>query len=262
MSELLPFPGSPRPVARISGLLAKRVLITGAQRGIGADITRAFAREGCRLILQMPESCLAMHDLVREAEQLTEMRVFSCDPTGRPDAMQRLTRAAIAAYEGIDVVINHLALSGFDLARRGVGAGDAALDARITELLKMPCLMSSNVAGFMAEQRGGGIIINVSTLEAGIDPEELARYSLVLSRLESMTRALAGHWSARGVRVHALAPATTLYRTGGEAANSEVARTALFLADARAEFLNGTLLAVDHANVDRATILAPAAAIA
>lgn len=263
MSELLPFPGSSRGVARFTELLDKRVLITGAQRGIGAGITRAFAREGSRIVLQMPESCPTMHGLVAEIETLAEMRVFSCDPNGRPDAIQRLTRAAVAAFEGIDVVVNHMALSSNDLDCRDTGHDDAAVEARIVELLAMPCLVSSHAAGFMAEQRQGGVIINISTLEAGVLPEQLAFYGLVLSRLESMTRALATHWGSRGVRVHGLAPASGLYRTGGDLATSEIAPTALFLAGPRAEFLNGTLLAVDHANAgDTATVTAAQVAIA
>lgn len=231
----------------------KRVLITGAQRGIGADITRVFAQEGCRLVLQMPQVCPAMRGLVGEIEGLTELRVFSCDPSGHSDAMQRLTRAALAAYDGLDVIVNHVGLSASDLGLCVAAAEDAAVEARVTELLTMPCLMSAYGAEIMGRQQAGGVILNVSTLEAGVAPEQLAFYALVLSRLETMTRALAERWSARGVRVHGLAPATTLYRAGGEAATSEIARTAVYLAGPSAEFLNGTLIAVDNANVPSAT---------
>jgi len=96
-------------------LTGKVALITGSSRGIGLATAKAFAAEGCRLMLS-----------ARSAEQLAEagaslrastanVAVHAAD-VSKPDEAAGLVQAAVAAFGGIDILINNV----------GGGGGGAA----------------------------------------------------------------------------------------------------------------------------------------
>ena len=94
----------------------KVALVTGSSRGIGLATARAFAAEGCRIML----SARSIEQL-RDAE--TTLRASGAEvvahaaDVGRPDDAARLIEAAVAAYGGIDILINNV----------GGGGGGGAL---------------------------------------------------------------------------------------------------------------------------------------
>jgi 3-oxoacyl-[acyl-carrier protein] reductase len=88
-------------------LAGKAALVTGSSRGIGLATAKALAAEGCRLMLS-----------ARSAEQLSEaeavLRASGADvaahaaDVGEPDAAAGLVHAAVAAFGGIDVLVNNV----------------------------------------------------------------------------------------------------------------------------------------------------------
>src|ERR1700730_12501831 len=88
-------------------LRGKVALVTGSSRGIGLATAKAFAAEGCRIMLS-----------ARSAEQLRDAEValrgagptvaaHSADVADSADAA-RLIDATVAAYGGIDVLVNNV----------------------------------------------------------------------------------------------------------------------------------------------------------
>jgi 3-oxoacyl-[acyl-carrier protein] reductase len=88
-------------------LAGKVALITGSSRGIGLATAKAFAAEGCRLMLS-----------ARSAEQLAEtaaaLRASGAEAAAhvadvsKPDEAAELVHATVAAYGGIDVLVNNV----------------------------------------------------------------------------------------------------------------------------------------------------------
>src|SRR6266446_4934857 len=88
-------------------LAGKVVLITGSSRGIGLATAKVFAAEGCRLMLS-----------ARSPEQLAEAEVALHTSTvgvaahaadvSEPDGAAGLVQAAVAAFSGIDVLVNNV----------------------------------------------------------------------------------------------------------------------------------------------------------
>src|ERR1700676_370666 len=88
-------------------LAGKVALITGSSRGIGLATAKAFAAEGCRLVLS-----------ARSAEQLTEVEtglrargvsfVSRVADVSRPEEAANLVQAAITAFGGIDILVNNV----------------------------------------------------------------------------------------------------------------------------------------------------------
>src|SRR3982075_282788 len=85
----------------------KVVLITGSSRGIGLATAKAFAAEGCRLMLsaRSPEHLSeAEAELSRSG---AEVAAHTAD-VSNPDEAESLVQAALAAYGGIDILVNNV----------------------------------------------------------------------------------------------------------------------------------------------------------
>src|SRR5438045_9280215 len=86
-------------------LAGKVVLITGSSRGIGLATAKAFAAEGCRIMLSARSA-----EQLREAETAlrqsgAEVAAHAADVSD-PDEAARLIDAAVSPYAGIDILVN------------------------------------------------------------------------------------------------------------------------------------------------------------
>src|SRR6476620_1706726 len=88
-------------------LAGKVALITGSSRGIGLATAKAFAAEGCRLML----SARSVEQLAKAAAAIrmsgVEVAAHAAD-VSRPDEATALVQAAVAAFGGIDVLVNNV----------------------------------------------------------------------------------------------------------------------------------------------------------
>ena len=88
-------------------LRGKVALVTGSSRGIGLATAKAFAAEGCRIML----SARSTPQLGEEEAALraigAEVAAHAAD-VASPDGAARLIEATVAAYGGIDIIINNV----------------------------------------------------------------------------------------------------------------------------------------------------------
>ena len=85
----------------------KVALITGSSRGIGLATAQAFAAEGCYLVLSARSAApLAAAEAALRADGVA---VVSClADVGQPDQAARLVETAVAAFGGIDILVNNV----------------------------------------------------------------------------------------------------------------------------------------------------------
>jgi 3-oxoacyl-[acyl-carrier protein] reductase len=95
-------------------LHGKVALVTGSSRGIGLATAKAFAAEDCRVMLsaRSAEQLREMEEALRETG--AEVAAHAAD-VGSPDGAARLIEVTVAAYRGIDILVNNV----------GGGEGDA-----------------------------------------------------------------------------------------------------------------------------------------
>jgi 3-oxoacyl-[acyl-carrier protein] reductase len=239
---------------------AKRIVVTGATRGLGRAIALASAREGATVGIQYRRSEGPAESLRREIAEATgrEAHLLVFDVTD-PDAIPRAVAEFAEREERIDAWVNCAGVSLPDL----VATSDVA---RIREQVDVnilgPIFCSRAVLPFMIRQRAG-VILNVGSVAARAPSRGQAVYAATKGALESFTRGLAVEYGRKGIRAVCLAPGavnTDMLRSTkalGEdellarialrriATPEEVAELAVFLLSDRASYITGSVHPID-----------------
>lgn len=155
-----------RPVPK-DGFKGKVVWITGASSGIGKELAKQFAAKGARLILssRRREALLAVRsDIVaasRGTVQDEDIKVVTLD-LEHVDSMRDCTRAAIASFGKVNILVNNGGVSQRCLARESM----LQLDKRITmtDFTSHIALARALLPHMHDQGAGNAQIINISSL--------------------------------------------------------------------------------------------------
>src|ERR1051326_587630 len=247
-------------MGRLDGKIA---LITGGASGIGLAAARLFLDEGATLVLTGRDRSAARAALAALGNRAT----FHLLDVTREEHWIAVTDAAVAEYGRLDVLVN--------------GAGVALLrDIETTTLEEWRTLMAVNLDGTVLgckhavrvmKGRGGGSIVNMSSVAGLIGSGNLAAYSASKGGVRLLTKSVALHCARKGynIRCNSVHPSfveTPMLRgmiaagrdpakmaanypsaapLGRLAQPIEVARTILFLASDESGFTTGAELVVD-----------------
>jgi NAD(P)-dependent dehydrogenase (short-subunit alcohol dehydrogenase family) len=183
--------------------VGKRVLVTGASRGIGQALAIGFAKAGADLVIAARDlSALdPTADAIRAAGGAVDCVAF--DQSDVPG-----TRAALSGKGAVDVLVNN---AGMESVCPALDVDEALWDRIMDTNLKGAFFVAQSVAGAMAE-RGQGAIINLASLASFVGIPTAVPYGASKSGVLGMTRALAAEWGPKGIRVNAMAPG--YFRTG------------------------------------------------
>jgi NAD(P)-dependent dehydrogenase (short-subunit alcohol dehydrogenase family) len=240
----------------------KRALITGATKGIGADIARTFAAAGAALVLSgRDESELAAARSSLTDEFGIEIETVTVD-LAQPDGPDRLAGIAVAAFGGLDILVNN---AGVSHPAPVIATDPDLFDATIAVNLRAPALLASAVGKSMVEQGTGGSIITVASAAALAPLADHYAYCASKAGLVMATKVLARELGAHGIRANSVCPTVVLTEMGqrvwGEEAKAapmlariplgrfaiprEVSDTVLWLASDAASMISGVDVPVD-----------------
>lgn len=185
----------------MSRLANKVAVITGANRGIGKGIARAFAAEGARLAL-----CARNHEkLVAVADELrsegTEVIAGSLDVSDET-AVTAFINETMAKYGRVDILVNNAgAFDGGRLDEVSLAAWNNVIDACLTGVF----LCSRQVFPIMKAQ-GGGRIINIGSISGQRPREGGAPYAAAKFGVWGLTQAIALDGRPFGIACSCLHP--------------------------------------------------------
>jgi 3-oxoacyl-[acyl-carrier protein] reductase len=189
----------------------KVALVTGAARGIGAEVARRLAADGFKLVVNYPGSSDAAEAVASAIRgDRGEAIVVQAD-VGDSGAVTALFDETFEAFGGVDVVVNN---AGIMKLAPIVELTDAVVDQTIATNLKGVLNVCREAARRLND---GGRIINFSSSVIGMRLPTYGIYIATKAAVEGLTQVLAQEMRGRGIRVNAVAPgpvATELFLDG------------------------------------------------
>ncbi len=181
------------------------VLLTGASSGIGRELAKCFAAEGCRLVLvaRKKKALEALADELRNTFK-TQSEVLTTD-LAEPEAPQRLFNHLKVNGTKVDVLVNN---AGFGAKGRFVELAAARqidmVQVNVAALMHLTRLFLPE----MIERRRGGVL-NVASTAAFQPGPGMAVYYATKAFVLSFSEAVAEELIGTGVTVSALCPGPT-----------------------------------------------------
>ena len=249
---------SAEPVIHLNDKVA---IVTGASRGIGAEVARTFARAGAKVVVASRK----IDGLTAVAEEIQseggEALPFAAH-MGKEDQVQALIAAAVGRFGKVDILVNNAATNPYfgPMVNIEWGAWDKTFEVNV----KGYFTATREVVRHIQARKGQGSVVNVASVAGFMAMPLQGVYAMTKAAVVSMTRTLSVELGP-DVRVNAIAPGlidtkfasaltqnpqiletvmqkTSLKRVGQP---PDVASAALLLASDMGGYFTGAVLTVD-----------------
>ena len=183
-------------------LSGKVAIVTGASRGIGEAIARAYADAGAAVVLGSRKQ-EALEEVARSIREGGGRALAVAAHVGKPEDVSRLVAMAVSEYGGVDILVNNAATNPhfgplLDASER---QWQKILDVNLMGYVRM-----AQVCVPEMRKRGGGKIINVASV-AGLRPQPgMGVYCVSKAGVLMLTQVLAVELAEDNIQVNALAP--------------------------------------------------------
>ena len=239
----------------------KVALITGASKGIGEAIAILYASHGAKVVINS-----------RKQEELDKVTakiksaggdcLALAGNTSEAPSLKMLVDKTLEKYGGIDIVVNNAASNPAfgPVVQTEAWAYDKIMDVNV----KAPFELSKLAYPHM-KLRGGGSVINLSSIAGDTPDPGLGIYSVSKAALNMLTKVMAKEWGPDNIRVNAICPGLIktkfsqalwqdenilkrfmkMVPMGRMGTVDEIAALALFLASDASGYCTGTLFFAD-----------------
>jgi glucose 1-dehydrogenase len=199
-------------------LSGKVAVVTGSARGIGRACAERFLAEGCKVVISDVDGA----GLAKTAGDLghpNDLRSVACDVAKRAN-VDRLVATAVKEFSRIDIMVNN---AGVARNQDLLDITEKDFDEIIGINLKGAFFGVQAAAKQMVAQGGGGVIINMSSVNALLAIPSLATYAISKGGMKQLTSVAAVALAPHNIRVVAVGPGTIL---------TDMVATAIFNSDA------------------------------
>ena len=252
-------------------LSGKTILVTGASKGIGAEIARTLGDTGAHVIAHYRSDRGGVSNACRGIDNARKLLVQA--DFSRLDDVEALWDAASSWRDRVDVVINNAAVM---LWEGGFSEPLASWDETWQRTLHINVLAPARLIRRAVEhftERGGGIIVTISswTAQKGVTNPDNIAYGASKAAIHNATQTVARAYARKGVLAYVVAPGVVRTRLseqfaatqGGESEITEslamkewvppgeIAELAACLASGQLRHLSGATLDVNGASYIR-----------
>lgn len=243
----------------------KTVVITGAERGIGLEIAKGFARSGANVAVAgmlEEEFDNAGNEIRKEG---VECLCIKTD-VSKGDSVKNMILQVKNTFGRIDILVNNAGINKlYPAEEMPLEVWNSIIGVNLTGVF----LVSRAAANVMFEQ-GGGNIVNITSMSGLVVnplPQTQCAYNSSKAGAIMLTKCMAVEWAERGIRVNGIAPGfmnTPLTKKrlttpndpavkkwiegtplNGVGEPSELVGLALYLASDAASYTTGTVISVD-----------------
>ena len=242
----------------MNDLNGKIALVTGASRGIGEASARALDSAGARVVL----TGRTVSDLQRVASDLENNPVVIESDLAPAKAGSILAEQVLESVGGVDILVNN---AGIPMRRSPDDLTEEDFDLVFSINVRSLLMLTLGLGPSMTA-RGGGSVINISSIASLRGPVGRVAYAGTKGAVDAMTRALAADWGNKSIRVNAICPgliATAIWEDNRNnipglierleeqialkrwGYGDDVADVVLFFASDASRYVTGEVVAVD-----------------
>lgn len=239
----------------------KVAIVTGASKGIGKAIALALGQQGVKVVIASRKQ-EAVDNIANEFKAESIDAIGIAAHMGDMGQIKNLVDQTVKHFGGIDIVVNNAATNP---SFGPITGTDNSVFDKIMEVNVKGPLELCKLAYPIMKSRGGGSVINISSIE-GITPGTgLGLYSVSKASLIALTKVLAKEWGVDKIRANVICPGLVKTKfsealTGNEkilrhvmakqalpqlAEPEDIAGLALFLASDASSFCTGAVYAAD-----------------
>jgi gluconate 5-dehydrogenase len=247
-------------MAKLFNLAARTALVTGSSRGLGRAIATGLAEAGAAVVLNGADAgrlASAASELRAAGHTVHEARFDVTSEAEILTAFANLDAQGVA----IDILVNN---AGIQL-RRPMVELDTADWRRVIETNLTSAFVIGREAAKRMIPRGHGKIINIGSLTSDAARATVAPYTVAKGGIKMLTRAMTAEWAVHGIQANAIGPGYMLTEMNQALVDDpsfnawvigrtparrwgkpeELIGTAVFLASAASDYVNGQLIYVD-----------------
>jgi NAD(P)-dependent dehydrogenase (short-subunit alcohol dehydrogenase family) len=236
----------------------KVIIVTGAARGIGKEIAKAFANEGGIVVIVDINEDMGKQ-VVEEITKSGGKATFHKVDISSYDAVKSMVDKVVEKFGKIDILVNNAAIWVIKLFK-DTTSDDWIKEIKVNYIGTLNCI--HNVIPFMMERRYGRII-NIASDAGRIGEPWLANYAATKGAIISLTKALAKELGRYNITVNCVSPGLTktpgaeafierygedrlakAYPLGRLGLPKDIANAVLFLASDDSEYITGQVISV------------------
>jgi len=200
-------------------LLDKVAIVTGAANGIGRACATRLAADGAAVALGDIDA-VAGEAAAAEIRAAGGKAIFVATDVTRREAIEALVDRTIIAFGGLDIMLNN---AGVALTATVLEMTDEMFDKVLSINLRSAFIGTQLAARRMVASGKGGVIINMSSVNALLAIPGLSAYACTKGALNQLTKVAAVELAPHNIRVVAIGPGTIL---------TDLARNAVMTDDA------------------------------
>lgn len=182
-------------------LNGKVAVVTGASKGIGAEIAKAMAAEGASVVVNYSSSKADADKVVAEIKGQGGKAIAVRANMAKQSEIQQLFAETIKAFGKVDILVNNAGVYGF-IPLEEVTAEEfhRMFDINVLGLL-IACQEAAKYFG-----PAGGSIINISSVASSARYPNNAVYGATKAAVDQITRSLSAELGHRKIRVNSINP--------------------------------------------------------